>query len=103
MAANEFIAGTPIQIIMTFTDEVTNELQDPSVVTGLIQLGAVGETSYFYFADMVQISTGVWYYIYPTAGVTPGGYSVQVQSTSALNAISAPVVFTILAPMGILT
>jgi hypothetical protein len=97
MAANEFVVGTPIQITVTFTNEVTGALTDPSSVTGGIQLG-VETPIYFALSDMVQVSTGIWYYIFVTTSLAPGFYMVQVQSAGAINGITDPAVFTLLAP-----
>lgn len=96
-AENEFVVGTPIVVQMTFTDEVSGELTDPSTVNGAIQLGpgTVPATD-FVLADMVKISLGVWYYIFVTVGATPGYYMVQVQSLGAITGISDPAVFTLL-------
>ncbi len=100
MAANEFIAGVPIQITLTFVDEISGALVDPSTVNGYIQLGVGPPTTTFALpgSDLVKLSLGVWYYVFVTVGATPGYYTVQAQSSGTVAGISDPAVFTILAP-----
>lgn len=93
--------GTPLRVTMTFTNEVTGELEDPTNIFAGYQIDDDTPVLATYGSGPItKLSTGVYLWVIDTTGsVLPGNQSLLVitaEGTGALLASSDPVPVTIL-------
>lgn len=93
-AKSNFAAKTLLRFLVTFTDDLTGELADPTDIKLAIQFGGYTPTVFTYLnGQVVRESTGTYHYDYDPP--QPGDYLYAWQGTGFVEAATENQPFTI--------